>query len=132
MNVTSKPVPLLYKIWDMKNLLVLVCVVGLPFYVLSQSYYQWVERADSCIKAKDWAGAESALVSALRTEPANGQNSLLMSNLGTVQRYAGNYDAALRSYTNGLLMTPHSVTLLRNRAAPVSYTHLTLPTKRIV
>ena len=101
----------------MKNLLVLVCVVGLPFYVLSQSYYQWVERADSCIKAKDWAGAESALVSALRTEPANGQNSLLMSNLGTVQRYAGNYEAALRSYTNGLLMTPHSVTLLRNRAA---------------
>ena len=101
----------------MKNFLVLVCVVGLPFYVLSQSYYQWVERADSCIKAKDWAGAESALVSALRTEPANGQNSLLMSNLGTVQRYAGNYEAALRSYTNGLLMTPHSVTLLRNRAA---------------
>ena len=89
----------------MKNFLVLVCVVGLPFYVLSQSYYQWVERADSCIKAKDWAGAESALVSALRT------------NLGTVQRYAGNYEAALRSYTNGLLMTPHSVTLLRNRAA---------------
>ena len=40
-----------------------------------------------------------------------------MSNLGTVQRYAGNYEAALRSYTNGLLMTPHSVTLLRNRAA---------------
>ena len=101
----------------MKNFLVLVCVVGLHFYVLSQSYYQWVERADSCIKAKDWAGAESAVVSALRTEPANGQNSLLMSNLGTVQRYAGNYEAALRSYTNGLLMTPHSVTLLRNRAA---------------
>ena len=92
-------------------------MICLPLGLWARNYYQWVERADSCIKAKDWAGAEEALLSALRAEPANGQNSLLMSNLGTVQRYAGKYDEALRSYSNGLLMTPNSVTLLRNRAA---------------
>ena len=101
----------------MKKLGFLFLILLLPLGLWAQSYYQWVEKADSCIKAKDWAGAEHALLSALRTEPANGQNSLLMSNLGTVQRYAGKYDEALRSYSNGLLMTPNSVTLLRNRAA---------------
>ena len=101
----------------MKKILLFICMICLPLGLWARSYYQWVERADSCIKAKDWAGAEQALLSALRAEPANGQNSLLMSNLGTVQRYAGKYDEALRSYSNGLLMTPNSVTLLRNRAA---------------
>ena len=101
----------------MKKLGFLFLILFLPLGLWAQSYYQWVEKADSCIKAKDWNGAEHALLSALRTEPANGQNSLLMSNLGTVQRYAGKYDEALRSYSNGLLMTPNSVTLLRNRAA---------------
>lgn len=101
----------------MKKVGIILCIVCLPLGLWAQSYYQWVEKADSCIKAKDWTGAEHALLSALRTEPANGQNSLLMSNLGTVQRYAGKYDEALKSYSNGLLMTPNSVTLLRNRAA---------------
>ncbi len=101
----------------MKKIGIIIGIIVFPFALWSQTYYQWVEKADSCIKAKDWNGAEHALLSALRTEPANGQNSLLMSNLGTVQRYAGKYEASLQSYTNGLLMTPNSVTLLRNRAA---------------
>lgn len=112
-----KDLPLLGKILTMKKIGIIVLILCLPLGLWAQSYYQWVEKADSCIKAKDWLGAEHALLSALRTEPANGQNSLLMSNLGTVQRYAGKYDEALRSYSNGLLMTPNSVTLLRNRAA---------------
>ncbi len=101
----------------MRRILFLIGIILFPLCGGAQTYYQWVERADSCIKAKDWEGAERSLLNALRAEPANGQNQLLMSNLGTVQRYAGKYEVALKSYSNGLLMEPHSIYLLRNRAA---------------
>ena len=83
----------------------------------AQDYYDWVDTSDKCIRERAWEKAEEALQNALRSEPANPGNALLLSNLGTVQRYAGKLEQALQSYTNGLLMTPNSVTLLRNRAA---------------
>ncbi len=101
----------------MKRILYLIAIAFVPFCLGAQSYYQWVGRADSCIQVKDWVGAEQSLLNALRAEPANGQNQFLMSNLGTVQRYAGKYEEALKSYSNGLLMDPQSIYLLRNRAA---------------
>jgi tetratricopeptide (TPR) repeat protein len=78
---------------------------------------QWVDSADIYIEQKEWLKAENALLNALRAEPANAQNSLLLSNLGTVQRYCGKYQEALDTYSMALFMTPRSSTLLRNRAA---------------
>ena len=102
----------------MKRLLIpVILFLVLPFFSFARTYMEWVDEADKYIKAREWSKAEEALLNALRSEPANAQNSLLLSNLGTVQRYAGKYQEALQSYTNGLLMTPRSATLYRNRAA---------------
>lgn len=83
----------------------------------AQSYNDWVDSSYVYISKKDWVSAEKALLSAVRKEPANPQNSLLLSNLGTVQRRMGKLDDALKSYNNALMITPRAVTLLKNRAA---------------
>ena len=54
---------------------------------------------------------------ALKQEPANNNNSLLISNLATVQRYQRKYGEALKNYDVALAMTPKAVTLLKNRAS---------------
>ena len=92
----------------------LACSLGIG---RAQSYNEWIEKADSCIEAEDWEKAETALLGALKAEPANAQNGLLLSNLGTVQRYCGKYDEALQSYSLALFMSPRSTAVLRNRAA---------------
>lgn len=45
------------------------------------------------------------------------RNSMLFSNLGTVQHRLGKIDKAIESYTLGLNLAPYSVTILLNRAA---------------
>ena len=101
----------------MKHLIATIIFALLASAAAADTYYQWVDSADIYIEQGEWAKAETALQNALRTEPANAQNSLLLSNLGTVQRYCGKYQEALQSYTMALFMTPRSTTLLRNRAA---------------
>ena len=96
---------------------IFVCLVCSVSVSLAQSYNEWIEKADEYIKAEDWEKAETALLSALKTEPANAQNGLLLSNLGTVQRYCGKYNEALQSYSLALFMSPRSIAVLRNRAA---------------
>jgi len=54
---------------------------------------------------------------AVATDPGNANNSLLLSNIATIQRYQGRLDEAVKNYTLALDMTPHAVTLLLNRAA---------------
>lgn len=100
-----------------KRLYIILALLLSCGYVGADTYYQWVDSADIYIEQEEWERAEMALQNALRIEPANAQNSLLLSNLGTVQRYCGKYQEALESYTLALFMTPRSRTLLRNRAA---------------
>ena len=101
----------------MKRLHCVVLLMFIAIAVSAQSYYEWVDIADEHIAKQEWIEAEEALLQALRSEPANAQNSLLLSNLGTVQRYCGKYEEALQTYSMALFMTPRSTTLLRNRAA---------------
>ncbi|MBP5561282.1 MAG: tetratricopeptide repeat protein [Muribaculaceae bacterium] len=79
-------------------------------------YFALIDSAQTMLDAKDWAGAEVYIKKALESDPANPNNSLLLSNLGTVQRYQGKNDEAIKNYTMALDMTPNAVTLLRNRA----------------
>lgn len=83
----------------------------------AQRYYDMVDSSEVYIKAKEWGKAEFFIKEALAAEPANSNNSLLLSNLATVQRYAGNTKEALRNYSMALFMTPNAVTLLKNRAS---------------
>ena len=80
-------------------------------------YYQHADSAQRCIHSHDWPGAERHILAAIATEPENTSNSLLLSNLGTIQRYQGKLDESLKSYNMALDLTPNAVTLLLNRAA---------------
>lgn len=66
--------------------------------------------------------AEKTILTALRLEPGNFSNSLLLSNLGVVQTRRGNYEEALESYRLGLSIAPGSSILYSNRAR--TYLHL--------
>lgn len=80
-------------------------------------YYVMIDSAQSCIEKHDWAAAELYFRKALAADPASNTNSMLLSNLATVQRYQGKLNEALKNYTLALDLTPNAVTLLLNRAA---------------
>ena len=101
----------------MKRLLLIVVHTLFCLLLFSQEYNKLVEKSFECIENEDWLCAEDYIVKALKSEPANLQNSLLLSNLGTIQRYMGKNEDAIKSYTNALMITPRSVTILKNRAS---------------
>lgn len=80
-------------------------------------YYIMIDSAQVAIDNRDWPAAESFFKQALASEPENASNSLILSNLATVQRYQGKAQEALKNYTLALDLTPNAVTVLLNRAA---------------
>ena len=80
-------------------------------------YFQAIDSAQTYIYSHDWPIAEQWLLKAIRLEPENPNNSLLLSNIATLQRYQGRMADAVKNYSLALDMTPHAVTLLLNRAA---------------
>lgn len=83
----------------------------------SEAYLERVDSADTYIARQRWTDAERVLKDAMRMEPGNINNSLLLSNLGIVQHRQGKLDEAIENFTIGLAMTPNSFILLKNRAA---------------
>lgn len=80
-------------------------------------YFQYVDSAQTYIYSHDWPTAEQWLLKAFKTDPDNPSNSMVLSNIATLQRYQGKYAEAVKNYSLALDMTPHAVTLLLNRAA---------------
>mgnify|MGYP002624423934 CR=1 FL=1 len=80
-------------------------------------YFQAIDSAQNYIYSHDWPVAEQWLYKAVVLEPDNPNNSLLLSNIATLQRYQGKLADAVKNYSLALDMTPHAVTLLLNRAA---------------
>ena len=60
-----------------------------PMTASSPRYLALVDSADNYIKRERWTDAEQTLLSALRLEPGNFTNSLLLSNLGVVRTNLG-------------------------------------------
>ncbi len=89
----------------------------LPEIDTTSVYYAYVDSAQLFIKKKDWSNAESFIMKAIVSEPSNKNNSLLLSNLATIQRNQGKLPEALKNYNMALDMTPNAVTLLMNRAS---------------
>lgn len=83
----------------------------------STVYFAMVDSAQRCIKAERWQQAEHFLLEAIRSEPGNPSNSLLLSNIATIQRRQGRLNEAIRNYSMAIDLTPNAVTLLHNRAA---------------
>ncbi len=84
-----------------------------------------VEDADKAIAKEDWISAEQSLLEALRTDPSNPGNVMLLSNLGMIQFYTGRDSMALASLTDAHRIAPASVTVLANRARVLTAIGLT-------
>lgn len=80
-------------------------------------YFALIDSAQHYINDKLWDRAEQFLLQAIKSEPGNPSNSLLLSNLATLQRRQGKMKEALRNYSLAIDLTPNAVTLLHNRAA---------------
>ena len=103
--------------YNMKSLvyfLILCCCCG---RLSAQTYDELVGKAMDAIEADSLYDAEIWLKEALNKEPAHMGTSLLLSNLGTIQRRMGKPKEALESYTLALNKSPHSVKILLNRAS---------------
>lgn len=85
-------------------------------YPETSRYMELADSADFYIAHENWLGAEKTILEALRLEPANFSNSMLLANLGLVQTQQGEYGKALNSLSLGLNMAPSSTVLLNNRA----------------
>lgn len=80
-------------------------------------YFALIDSAQHYINDKHWERAEHFLLQAIKSDPGNPSNSLLLSNLATLQRRQGRMKEALRNYSMAIDLTPNAVTLLHNRAA---------------
>lgn len=83
---------------------------------LSSRYMQLVGEADQASAAAQWRRADSLLVAAMRSEPANPLNIMLMSNLGMIRFYQGNDSLALLTLDAANRMEPRAAIVLSNRA----------------
>ena len=81
------------------------------------TFFNLVDSAQHHITLKQWDKAEHFLLEAIKAEPSNPSNPLLLSNIATIQRRDGRLDEALRNYSMAIDLTPNAVTLLLNRAA---------------
>lgn len=95
----------------------LIFVFSFSVRAYSQSYMVYVDSADQYISKKQWDKAEFMILQALKKDPVNHNNSLLLSNLATIQREQNRYNEALKNYSLAVYMTPNAVTLLKNRAS---------------
>lgn len=78
-------------------------------------YMHYVELADSLVRAEAWDEAETALRLALRTEPANPSNQLLLSNMGMILTAQGKYGEAIEHLDVALTLNPRSFLALKHR-----------------
>lgn len=82
----------------------------------SPQYIALADSADNLIKKERWAEAEMTLLSALRLEPGNFTNALLLSNLGVARTNLGKTNEALEAFGLGLSIAPRSSIIRNNRA----------------
>lgn len=89
----------------------------ISFFSSAQTYEELVSKSLDYLDAKEYAAAEMTLKEAMRKEPANEGNILLLANLGTIQRKLGKSEEALISYNSALSKYPNNIFVLQNRAA---------------
>lgn len=96
-------------------------IFAFQFFASASEYLVLVEKSDSLIEKENWIEAEKTILEALRKEPANFSNSLLLSNLGIVRNNQGHYQDALEAFSLGLSLQPSSTVLHNNRALTYLY-----------
>ncbi|MCD8386413.1 MAG: tetratricopeptide repeat protein [Bacteroidales bacterium] len=79
-------------------------------------YFILTGEADAAIAAHDYPTAVLRLREAMRMDPDNPSNVLLLSNLGIVYTHLGQDSLALATYDEALAMAPAMTTVRENRA----------------
>jgi len=97
------------------TLLVAICALDCSIS-FAQSYDDYITRSYDYLDMDSLSQAEDALREALRIEPGNPSNGMLLLNMGTIQRRQGKLKEAEDSYTIGLAFLPKNLTLLNSRA----------------
>lgn len=83
----------------------------------SKDYMGWVDKAADYIENDKLDSAAIALETAMKLDPANANNSVLLLNLGILQRQLGNLDDAYISFTSSMPNNPMPRVVLHNRAS---------------
>lgn len=79
-------------------------------------YMKKVDEAEAACKDGKWKDAAKALEEALKLDPYNPTNVLIMSNLGLIRFNMGQDSLAVATLTEAHNIAPASVTILNNRA----------------
>lgn len=103
----------------MKKTVILLIIIFITSGIAAQTqtYSEMVNRAMDYVELNDYAAAEQAMKAAMRKEPTNLNNPMLMVNLGTIQRNLGKLDEALISYNVAIERYPENSFIRHNRAA---------------
>ncbi|MDR1884434.1 MAG: tetratricopeptide repeat protein [Prevotella sp.] len=101
----------------MKKIFLFLFSVCLTLDSAAQTYEDMVNRAMDHVQQNDFAAAGQAMKAALRKEPANPNNPMLMVNLGTILRNLGQYEEALISYNVAIEKYPNVPFIRHSRAA---------------
>ena len=97
--------------------LVIIAICALDCSISSaQNYDELITRSFDYLDADSLPEAEEALREALRIEPGNPRNGMILLNLRTIQRRQGKLKEAEESYTIGLAFLPNNLTLINSRA----------------
>ena len=83
---------------------------------MKTDYMKYVQWGDDAVAKSKWGEAITDYEEAMRTEPSNPQNVMLLSNVGMLHHYAGKDSLALHTLSEARAMAPASVVILKNRA----------------
>jgi tetratricopeptide (TPR) repeat protein len=101
----------------MKKGIFMICfLLGSALATSAQTYEELANHAIEAAGKDSLALSEQLFEQALKLDRSNIRNSMLLSNLGTVQRRLGKNAKAIDSYTLALNLAPYSITILMNRA----------------
>lgn len=84
---------------------------------LDRQYTDCITRSFDYLEQDSLELAEDAIREALRLQPGNPGNGMLLGNMGSIQRRLGKLQEAEQSYTIGLGFLPENLTLLNSRAS---------------
>ena len=84
--------------------------------IAESHYMKYVQWGDEAVANGKYSDAIECYREAMKAEPSNPQNVMLLSNVGMIQHYQGEDSLALRTLTDARAIAPGSVVILHNRA----------------
>lgn len=101
----------------LRRLLFVLAIAAIGAMVsYASDYLTLIGNADEAVKRQDWNAAEAYLREAMKTEPTNLQNVMLLNNIAMYQYYRGEDSLALQTMDEAVKIAPNATQILANRA----------------